>query len=85
MLISMLSMLIESLEMSGAEVAVALAPLARDLKPKDLLSLFPSDVCLQEVKFVLNKLLPLCHFLGSLARLRLSPSPFVCWKYMSTV
>ena len=30
-----------------------------------------SDVCLQEVKFILNPVLPLCHFLRSLARLGL--------------
>ena len=30
-----------------------------------------SDVSLKEVKFTLNPVLPLCHFLGSLARLGL--------------
>ena len=52
-------------EMSWA--MAALAPLSGDLKPESLLS----DVGLQEVKFVLNPVLPVRHFLRSLARLRL--------------
>ena len=32
----------------------------------------PSDVDLQDIKFILNPVLALCHFLGSLARLGLS-------------
>ena len=60
MLISILSMSVEHLEMSCTEAAVALALLAKSL---------PSDVCLQEVKFILNSFLSLCHFLLRLARL----------------
>ena len=63
MLISILSMSLEPLEMLCAEAADALAPWAGNLKLKSL----TPDVCLQELKFILNPVLPL----GSLARLGL--------------
>ena len=50
------------------EAMDALAPWAGNLQLKESLA---SDVCLQAVKFILNPVLPLCHFLGSLARLGL--------------
>ena len=56
--------------MSCAEAAVALAPWAGDLEAEHFQSL-ASDVCLQEGKFILNPVLPLCHFLESLATLGL--------------
>ena len=59
--------------MSLAEAALPLTPLCMDLKPEA--ESLPFDVCLQEVKFVLNPVLPLHHFLGSLARLGLAPAP----------
>ena len=39
---------------------------AGNFKAEDLP--FASDVCLQEVKFVMNPVLPLCHFLSFLDR-----------------
>ena len=67
MLICILSVSVRPLEMLCAEAEVALGPLAGDLKAESL----ASDVCLQEVKFILNQVLFLRHFLGSLARLGL--------------
>ena len=71
MLISILSMSVELLEMLCAEPADALVPWARDLKTEDFFESLASNVCLQEVKFILNPVLLLCHFLWTLARLRL--------------
>ena len=65
LLIFILSLSVESLEMC-AESTVALGPLARGMKVEDL-SLHP-DMCLQDIKYVMNPVLPLCHFLGGLAR-----------------
>ena len=52
-------------KMLWAKAALALAGLCRDLKPENLLT---PHLYLQEVKFVLNPVLPLYHFLGNLAR-----------------
>ena len=38
---------------------MALAPWARDFKPEDFTEALSPDVCLQEVKFILNPVLPL--------------------------
>ena len=62
-----LSVSVESLEMSCAEAVDSVAPQAGDLKADDLS--LDSDVCLQEVKFIWNPVLPLYHFFWSLARL----------------
>ena len=69
MLISILSVSVEPLEMQWAETALVLAPLCEDLKPEDLS--LPSDVRLRDIKFSLNPVLLVCHFLGSLGRLGL--------------
>ena len=70
MLVSILSVSVVPGQMSWDETALALAPLCGDLKPEDnFTETLPSDVGLQEVKFVLNTVLPLCHLLRSLARL----------------
>ena len=74
MLGSILSVSVDPHEKSWAETALALAPLCGDLKPEELLRQFSSDVGPQEVKFVLNPVLPFCYFLGSLARLVLGES-----------
>ena len=60
MLISILSVLVENLEMLFAEALDTLAPWAGDLKAEESLA---SDVCFQEVKSIQNPVLPLCHFL----------------------
>ena len=73
-LICILSISVEHLEMSYAEAIDAQDPWAGDLKAEDFLSLL-SLMCLQEVKFFLNPVLPLCHLLGSLARLSLMGFP----------
>ena len=61
-------MLVEPLDMLCAEAADPQPLSAGDLKPEESLA---SNVCLQEVKFALNPVLPLCNFPGSLARLGL--------------
>ena len=71
MLIFILSVLVEPLEMLCVEAADALVPWAGDLKAEDLLISLASDMCLQEVQFVLNPVLLLCNFLESLTRLGL--------------
>ena len=65
MLISILPLSFESLVMSCTKTANAL-----DLH-RNFGEFLASDVCLQEVKFILNPVLPVCHFLWCLARLRL--------------
>ena len=67
----MLSVSMESREMSRAEDALVLAPLYGDIKPGDFDEALPSDMVLQENKSVPIPVLSLCHFLGSLARLGL--------------
>ena len=67
MLISTLSMSVEPLEMLCADAADALASWAGDLKAEKFAESLVSYVCLQEDLFVLNPVLPLCHFFGSLA------------------
>ena len=48
----------------SSKLADALASRAKDLEAEDLPESLASDVCFQEVKFVLDRLLPLCQFLG---------------------
>ena len=67
-LISILSVSVEPLKMSRAEAVDALAPLWRFAES------LVSDVRLQEVKFILNPVLPLRHLFWNLTRLRLCES-----------
>ena len=69
MLISILSMLVEALEMSDAEAVDALAPWNSDLKPDDLLSSL--HLMCNKVKFILNPVLPFRHLFWGLTRLQL--------------
>ena len=69
MLISILSIPVESLDMSCAETSDALAPQDWDLKSM-IFEALASDVWLQEVKFILN--LPLYHIFWRLSSLGLS-------------
>ena len=54
-----------------SEAALALTPLCGDLNPRRSAEAILSEVGLEKIQFILNPVLPLCHFFGSLARLRL--------------
>ena len=79
-------MSVEPLEVSCAGVLIALATQALDLKAGESVT---SDVCFREVKFILNPVLPFCHFLGNLGRPGLGEFSIVspdcgCWRKSST-
>ena len=58
-MISILSVQVEPLEMLCAEAVYALSPWARDLKAEESLA---SDVHFQDIKFILNSVLPVISF-----------------------
>ena len=79
MLISIISMLVEALEMLCAQAADALAP-RQGIQSLTICSLesLAFSVHLQEVTFILNPLLPFCHFFWSLTRLGLHELVVMC-------
>ena len=66
MVISILSISVKALEMPCVEVVDAVAARAGDLKPDDYLKSLTSNVRIQVDNFILNPVLPFCHFFWSL-------------------
>ena len=72
MFVSILSVSIDPCDMLCVSYdEVALAPLCGSHKSGPLAEALPSYEALQKLEFILNPVLSLCHFLGSLTRLRL--------------